>query len=848
MPLLEFDTAFKVLTGNEPFPWQRALYKRFESNDIPASCNLPTGLGKTSVIAVWLIAFANGLNVPRRLVYVVNRRTVVDQTTDEVEKYRRTIEEKAELSELKLFLGEALRISTLRGQFADNREWSADPSRPAVICGTVDMIGSRLLFSGYGVGFKSKPLHAGFLGQDALLVHDEAHLEPAFQELLVAIEKEQNRCQDFKPFRVMELTATRRSAGSVFELTPKDHENETVRERIQASKKLFLHALADAKKPQAELARKALEFQSSGCAVLVFVYSVEAVLEIAKEIEKKGCKAITLTGTMRGKERDELVNDPTFGRFLPKPPENATAGTVYLVCTSAGEVGVNISADYLVCDLSTFESMAQRFGRVNRFGKFPECEIHCFYPQEKDWDEKHPLTSPRQKTLALFRLLDGKCVSPQALGELPAADRVAAFAPPPTILPTSDILFDAWALTTIRDKLPGRPPVEPYLHGLPTDWQPPETQVAWREEVSKLQVKPWIEWTPKEFEKYASELLDDYPLKPHELLKDNARRVFDRLKKLKADSETAVWLQSDDGAVEVTTLGKIVQGDSDDLNYLAVILPPEAGGLNAQGMLDDKVSSPASDVADEFYLKDSEGIFVRQRKRLWDTNPENDEDAKDMHSIRSIDFPGSESDEDSNGSSWNWYKLGNEGDKSAKLPVEWSVHVGDVERELERIVSQLALPIEIEAALKTAAKYHDHGKRRKIFQTVLNNRRYPEVILAKSGQRGGRIAEVYRHEFGSLLDIRKEVSQWADESHALLLHLIAAHHGRARPHFPADEAFDPEYPQTDAEELAAQVPRRFAKLQRKYGRWGLAYLESLLRAADWAASGNPSKYWKEGEQ
>ena len=30
----------------------------------------------------------------------------------------------------------------------------------------------------------------------------------------------------------------------------------------------------------------------------------------------------------------------------------------------------------------------------------------------------------------------------------------------------SDILFDTWALTTIRDVLPGRPPVEPYLHGI----------------------------------------------------------------------------------------------------------------------------------------------------------------------------------------------------------------------------------------------------------------------------------------------------------------------------------------------------------------------------------------------
>src|ERR1035437_6624303 len=40
----------------------------------------------------------------------------------------------------------------------------------------------------------------------------------------------------------------------------------------------------------------------------------------------------------------------------------------YLVCTAAGEVGVDMSADHLVCDLTPFDSMAQRLGRVNRFG------------------------------------------------------------------------------------------------------------------------------------------------------------------------------------------------------------------------------------------------------------------------------------------------------------------------------------------------------------------------------------------------------------------------------------------------------------------------------------------------
>src|SRR5262249_7040358 len=160
------EKTFHDLTGNAPFPWQQALYRRFTEDrpdNVPASCNLPTGLGKTSVIAVWLVALANfPAKLQRRLVYVVNRRTVVDQTTYEVEKLRNTLA-RAELNEsLKPLCsiplesdGLPLAISTLRGQFADNREWSADPARPAVIVGTVDMIGSRLLFSGYGCGFKS---------------------------------------------------------------------------------------------------------------------------------------------------------------------------------------------------------------------------------------------------------------------------------------------------------------------------------------------------------------------------------------------------------------------------------------------------------------------------------------------------------------------------------------------------------------------------------------------------------------------------------------------------------------------------------------------------------------------
>ncbi|HLA76494.1 MAG TPA: type I-U CRISPR-associated helicase/endonuclease Cas3, partial [Vicinamibacteria bacterium] len=222
----DFDSNFQLLTGHGPFPWQRALFGELLHTRFPATCDIPTGLGKTSIMAIWLLALAHHARActadgfPRRLAHVVNRRTVVDQATREAGQMREALAAKPglrsvadDLQSLALPSSDTpLAISTLRGQFADNAEWRNDPARPAVIVGTVDMIGSRLLFAGYACGFKSRPLHAGFLGQDTLLVHDEAHLEPAFQELITAIESEQRRCReggaqaDFRGFRVMALT------------------------------------------------------------------------------------------------------------------------------------------------------------------------------------------------------------------------------------------------------------------------------------------------------------------------------------------------------------------------------------------------------------------------------------------------------------------------------------------------------------------------------------------------------------------------------------------------------------------------------------------------------------------
>ena len=90
-----FQERFAELTGFPPFPWQERLYEEFLQGRMPGQVDLPTGLGKTSVLAIWKIARENGAGVPRRLVYIVDRRTIVDQVSEEASKLSRLCPELA---------------------------------------------------------------------------------------------------------------------------------------------------------------------------------------------------------------------------------------------------------------------------------------------------------------------------------------------------------------------------------------------------------------------------------------------------------------------------------------------------------------------------------------------------------------------------------------------------------------------------------------------------------------------------------------------------------------------------------------------------------------------------------
>lgn len=203
-----------------------------------------------------------------------------------------------------------------------------------------------------------------------------------------------------------------------------------------------------------------------------------------------------------------------------------------------------------------------------------------------------------------------------------------------------------------------------------------------------------------------------------------------------------------------------------------------------------------------------------------------------------------------------------------------------LENHLEQVacvaekLAKHCLPKEFSPALfNTAGQWHDAGKLDERFQLYLRNgddladfgeslaksNRIPGSPQRRSDIReSAGLPEHFRHEMLSL-QLAERFAQFSEEERDLILHLIASHHGCARPFAPVckDENLPAvwgtvnECPVNLGEKerqnlipphrLDSGVSERFWRLTRRYGWWGLAYLESVLRLADWRASRNPKK-------
>jgi len=900
--------------GDTPFPWQEDLFRQFLSGTVARALDIPTGLGKTGVMAIWLVARAHGAALPRRLVYVVDRRAVVDQATEVAEGLRQCVDGDLQLKQALGLDGRSLPISTLRGQHVDNKEWLEDPTSPAIIVGTVDMIGSRLLFNGYGVSRKMRPYHAGLLGVDALVVLDEAHLVPSFEQLLRAIADDASlgpRVQALSALapssRALSLSATGRSmSADTIGLTPEDLRHCTVQKRLNAKKRLTRRFLDKGAKLEEELARCAWKLSDGGknairCIIFCDERSVaeRAKLEIeklAKGDKKAGQPSVEIhrelfVGGRRVLERERAAETLRQLGFIAGSKVERKR-PAFLFATSAGEVGVDLDADHMVCDLVEWERMVQRLGRVNRRGEPEEHAAHVdvlVEPEPKSVEDlfgKEPSKRTKkeaenvdriERMRAVTTLLEqlpwtngGRCdASPGALHLLkrraeadPALTRLldAATTPAPLRPALSRAVVDAWSATSLA-KHTGRPAIGPWLRG----WikEDPQTAIAWRTHLpvrlggatpSCREIQEFFEAAPP----HTSELLETETFRVVTWLEARANDLRSRApaatpEKSRAESRAprgddvvAFVLEPDGDLRSILRLQDLTMADDrkatkerreglkKTLADATLIVNARLGGLTEDGLLYEKeAGSPHTLDGGNVWLG---ADVIRFRVRSVDAAEATTPVAPWRERLR---FAADLSDE---GETRRWlivdkwrHDSTTEEDRSSSRPQLLGEHQSCAERRARSLVKALRLPDEYVEMLAAAARGHDEGKRARRWQRAFNA---PDgdVYAKTRGPINQTLLDGYRHELGSYLVARqdKALHALASEHWDLALHLIAAHHGFARPVIGARACDD--VPPSALQNHLQEIALRFARLQARWGPWGLAWWEALLRAADQQAS------------
>jgi len=924
--------------AESPFPWQEELLAKFRTGiGNRMSLDIPTGLGKTSVMAAWLVARSHDAPVPRRLIYVVDRRAVVDQATSEAEKLRKWLDENPEVkSQLGFGKKEHLPISTLRGQFADNRRWLSDPTRPAIIVGTVDMVGSRLLFEGYGVSRKMRPYHAGFLGADTLFVLDEAHLVPPFEKLLQRVTDLQTELRGAAEYEeliprpaLLSLSATgRHGDGDVLTITDKDLQHKIAARRLRAAKRLrLIEPENDETDLVTRLANEAWSLSENGTAahrIIVFCNSRSTAMKVDQEVEKlAGDKNKDVSkqkvarqlfvGARRVRERQQVATWLETHAFLAGT-EAATDKPAFVFATSAGEVGVDLDADHMVGDLVAFERMVQRFGRVNRRGD-GDAEIRVLLERDQP-DKKEaadlvkalakPERQRRAKDHELVRQFDmapkyraalealpqfndgpAKDASPEALRQLNISadenDQLAqmlaiATTPAPLRPELTRPILDSWSMTSLEQHA-ARPFVAPWLRGWVED--EPQTTVVWRQYLPteseqgsdkqiKKQIEEFFEAAPihltEKLETGSSDVLSWVQKQATAIVKLREKRkkntTREDLENLPKESDVVAIVTDRRGdVVRWLTLkevlfsgGKEAKKAKDEfarqLWNSTLIVDARIGGLS-DGLLkasETKVADAADGLAPGEWIPSADPdetdadpippfrILDQSADQLKEETSETPSDPRWKTCFR-LPIQADEEDEPSRFLTVQKFRQTVTSEESRSTTGERSLedHLNDTEKEAERLANRLKLPPEFQLVLKIAARNHDHGKNCERWQKAFSAHEEGRPYAKTSGPFRPGLLEGYRHEFASLPLVEKDpdFASLSDDLRDLTLHLVAAHHGFARPVIRTDGCEDaPSVLQNRARDVAL----RFARLQKQWGPWRLAWLESILRAADQRAS------------
>ncbi|PFG73084.1 type I-G CRISPR-associated helicase/endonuclease Cas3g [Tepidiforma thermophila] len=957
-----FPEFFREVTGREPFPWQVRLAEQLCTGNPPALVDVPTGLGKTSVIIAWAFALAAELEgraerrLPLRLVYVVDRRVIVDSTYELARRLVERLDPAAPAGPVAARVAAALQglagadarpleAVRMRGGVTWDARWLDRPHQPAVVVSTVDQFGSRLLFRGYGVTPSMAPINAALCGLDAWVVVDEAHIAEPLAETLDRVRRLQRAAAEASlphlKLTLMSATARTALAGGLRLTATLETETaagsaaaEVARRRLSVPKPARLESVDVRGKGieryrnlGAQLAERLASLSKLPGRYAVLCNTVQAARSAFEHLEKHrpGTNWL-LTGRVREFEREQLVPDvlSRFGSGTPAP-----ADALNLVATQTVEVGADLDFDAIVTECAPLASLIQRFGRVRRMGEphaATSAVIYC--PQTHDDDPVYgPATRSTRDLLEQVSPGENVDFSYRGVLQLRQAAPPGVEIEPPFIPVLLGAHVERWAQTS---PLPAvDQPVAPFLHGFQRGGAP-QVYIAWRAFPQGLEPGEWAGWLDlaplSDWETVAvplaearaflagkpSESIDadiesaaeqagsepqangqvaraviyagpdepPAPLKYPEEIQPNATIVVDSLE---GGHDRWGWngRRNDSAAPrpvpDVADLAPSRRRRSLRLApsiALSHATDPEAEAriLDAWARLDpEDLDSTVPAICEAFaslvpepladlYRDAAEGI----RNKSWEAflparDPETGQwrvAEADKPVVRLVEHANvatsaDRSDDDALSTSL-----------SASEPVPLIDHCTRVGGLARDFAERLGLAPDLVRAVELAGRFHDIGKAEPRFQAALydgdalaalagtpraKSGRDPRDPVARNAHRLAGLPQGFRHEAVSarlvraLAQARPDLFDGVDLD--LVHHLVVAHHGRGRPLLPPID--DANAPPTSLEIEGAALtvpgeryqvdwehPARFEQLNQRYGWWGLALLETIVRLAD----------------
>ncbi len=359
---MDFHELFQKMTGHRhPFSWQKTLAEREDCGN--RLIRVATGMGKTmGVFGTWLHhrVILDQENWPRRLVWCLPMRTLVEQTSHEIAACLER-------------LGLDVAVHNIMGG-EDAGDWHFFPEKNAVLVGTQDMLISRALNRGYAMSRARWPMDFGLLNSDCLWVLDEVQLMDIGLATSAQLQwfREHDRSRTPRPSYSWWMSAT---------LRPEWLKSVDTKDMVDAIEDQMQGISSDDRqgtlwtavekqlslippKEDKEMAALVLENHRPGETTLVIVNTVKRAVAVFEALGKqKNLNADLRLVHSRFRPAERAAWRSAFLHPGAKDPKGRI-----IIATQVVEAGVDISAECLITDLAPWPSLVQRFGRAARYG------------------------------------------------------------------------------------------------------------------------------------------------------------------------------------------------------------------------------------------------------------------------------------------------------------------------------------------------------------------------------------------------------------------------------------------------------------------------------------------------